>query len=137
MRTSKTLTLAAVATIVFFAGCEKTGARKAIYGTVTFRGAPLDSGSIAFLSASDGIQLGGVMIKDGKFTMPAEHGLEPGTYKVSISSPKGLAERTPAEIAAGGSPSAKEQIPPEYNMKTKLTIEVSAGGPNVFTLSIE
>jgi hypothetical protein len=128
--------LAVALALLPLTGCEKTKGRKAVSGTVTFKGAPLDTGTASFLSA-DGIQVGGAMIKDGKFQMPAEMGLEPGTYKVSISSPKGVGERTPEQIAANASAPAKEQIAPEYNVKTKLTIEVTAGGPNVFTLAVE
>lgn len=136
MRSRNAFLLIAVA-LLPLAGCEKANARKAVLGTVTFKGVPLDMGSIAFLSSSDGMQVGGALIKDGKFQMPAEMGLEPGTYKVSVSSPKGIAERTPEQVAAGASPSAKEQIPAEYNTKTKLTIEVTGGGSNVFPLTLD
>lgn len=117
-------------------GCEKANARRAVSGTVTFKNVALDTGSLAFLSP-DGRQVGGAMIRDGKFDVPAEMGLEPGTYKVSVSSPKGVGERTPEQVAAGASAPAKEQIAPEYNVRTKLTIEVTAKGPNEFKLDVE
>lgn len=136
MSSRNTFLLIAVA-LLPLAGCEKANARKAVSGTVAFKGVPLDTGSIAFLSPIDGMQLGGAAIKDGKFQMPAEMGLEPGTYKVSISSPKGVGERTPEQIEVGASAPGKEQIPAEYNTKTKLTIEVTGGGSNVFPLTLD
>ena len=136
MKISRTLVLIVTA-LLPLAGCEKATGRKAVSGTVTFKGSPLDTGSIAFLSNTDGMQIGGAMIKDGKFQMPAEQGLEPGTYKVTISSPKGVGERTPEQIEVGASAPGKEQIPAEYNTKTKLTIEVTSGGPNVFPFAID
>jgi hypothetical protein len=120
---------------VTFAGCGPENKRRAVSGTVTFRGEALETGSISFLTAAG--PAGGALIRDGKFQLPAEQGLEPGKYKVTISSPKGEGERTPEQIAAGASVPAKEQIPAKYNRDTTLNLEVTPGGPNEFDLKLD
>jgi hypothetical protein len=117
------------------AGCGAENKRCAVSGTVTFHGEALETGSISFLTPAG--PEGGALIRDGRFKLPAEHGLAPGKYKVSISSPKGVGERTPEQIAAGASVPAKEQIPPKYNRETTLSVEVTPGGPNEFDLKLD
>jgi hypothetical protein len=117
------------------AGCGLENKRCAVSGTVTFRGEALETGSISFLTTAG--PTGGALIRDGKFKLPAEQGLEPGKYKVTISSPKGVGERTPEQIAAGASVPGKEQIPPKYNRETTLSVDVTPGGPNEFDLKLD
>ena len=65
-------------------GCSSDG-RMAANGTVTLDGKPLESGMISFQPApgSVGHSAGG-QIKDGEFRLPADHGLKPGKYLVTI-----------------------------------------------------
>jgi hypothetical protein len=120
---------------VTLGGCGAENKRCAVSGTITFRGEALETGHITFLTAAG--PEGGALIRDGKFKLPAEQGLAPGKYKVSISSPKGMGERTPEQIAAGASVPAKEQIPAKYNRDTTLSVEVTLGGPNEFDLKLD
>jgi hypothetical protein len=108
-----------------------------VSGTVTYKGEPLDAGSVTFLYTDQPGPAGGAVITNGRFDVPADRGLLPGNYRVQISSPRGKGERTPEQVAAGASVPAKERIPPSYNTDSKLTIEVTATGPNEFHWKID
>ena len=83
-------------------GCGPSHKRQALSGTVTFQGRPLQTGSIVFkTNPTPGVQVGGALIRDGQFSVPAEQGLEPGVYKVAVSSPQGVGKRTQEQIDAG------------------------------------
>lgn len=129
--------LLAAALGIVAAGCGSEGKLRAVSGTVTYKGEPLDSGSVTFLFVKPPGPAGGALIADGKFKIPASMGLEPGTYRVQISSPKGAGQRTPEQIAAGASTPSKERIPPSYNTDSNLKVEVTASGPNEFNWSID
>jgi hypothetical protein len=136
-RTTGLLLVIVTLTAVCLAGCGPGGKRRAVSGTVTFQGKPIDKGQISFLSTGDNPgPVAGALIRDGQFSIPAEMGLEPGVYRVSISYVKGAGERTPEQIAAGASTPGKELIPEEFNTKSQHTAEVKASGPNVFSWAI-
>src|SRR5689334_16254156 len=70
-------------------GCgDDAGGRRAVFGTVTLKGQPVDMGIITFIRAEGGtvFQSGGV-VANGRYEMPKDKGLIPGRYKVSISYP--------------------------------------------------
>jgi hypothetical protein len=123
-------------------GCKKadTGGRLAVSGTVKFQGSPLDQGTIEFTSSGGGptVFTGG-MIKDGSYSVPAEKGLPPGTYRVKISSVAGgaaPAEEMPGMPAEGAAP-PEERIPAEYNSATTQEVTVTSDGPNKFDFDIK
>jgi hypothetical protein len=124
--------LAALA-IIALGGCSGSSdslPRTAVSGTVKFEGAPLAQGSIQFLpNTPEGVGAGAV-VTAGKFEVPKENGLVPGSYSVVINS--SLADSTPADPTAPVSPkaAAKELIPEQYNSKSRLNAEVKAEGPN-------
>jgi hypothetical protein len=131
-------TLVAIAIALLVAGCGGGNKRRPVSGTITFKGHPLDEGHVTFVSTTEPIgPVAGAPIRNGKFEIRADMGIEPGMYRVLISSPKGVGERTPEQIAAGASIPAKEQIPPEYNTESKLTVEITRDGPNTFTWKID
>ncbi|MHB8899767.1 MAG: hypothetical protein ACYC6Y_13555 [Thermoguttaceae bacterium] len=118
-------------------GCQgDTGGRSAVTGMVTMGGKPLETGTIQFL-AEDGSQMTGAPIAAGKYEVPAEQGLLPGTYKVRVSSVQGTAaaEAAPGDSAAIESKN-KELVPPEYNTQSKVTAEIKEGSANTFNLDI-
>lgn len=117
--------------------CDSGNKLRPVSGTVTYKGAPLDQGSVTFLFVNPPGPAGGALITNGKFKIESPNGLEPGSYKVLISSPQGVGQRTPEQIAAGASAPAKERIPPSYNTDSKLTIEVTKDGPNEFNWAID
>jgi len=133
------LSLLVVAALSLLAGCRPHTDRLAISGRVTLDGVPLDRGSIR-LSSTDSQQLmaSGAMIRDGQYTIPEEKGLVPGTYRVQITSPDLNAPPVmhPATANSPSFPVPPERIPPEYNVDSKQTVEVTADGDNLFVFDI-
>lgn len=125
---------------VVLAGCgQGYGGRKEIRGTVKLKGQPLDEGVIDFTPISgDQATKEGALIKNGSYHIDRAHGLLPGKYRVTITSGDG---RTPANTDEPPGPSganiiSKDRIPPEYNINSKVEIEVTEKGPNVFDFEI-
>src|SRR5687767_4430562 len=88
---------------LFFAvviGCGSSDGRRAVSGTVTFQGKPLDRGTIDFYRTGEPTVAAGTLISDGRYEIPAEKGLLPGKYLVKIESPEAF-PITPEEYAAG------------------------------------
>jgi hypothetical protein len=82
---------------------------------------------------------GGGTIKNGKFSIPSETGLVPGTYNVAVYASEKSAERTRPAQVGGGKPSelAKELIPAKYNSQTELKSEIKKGGGNDLTFTLQ
>jgi hypothetical protein len=120
------------------AGCGPPSDRLEITGNVTLDGAPLDGGSIRFTSSGDEPVAAGAMIENGAYKIPQEKGLPPGTYYVDISAPDTSAPPVMARATPGGRgiPVARDRIPPEYNINSKQTVEVSSDSDNHFTFAI-
>jgi len=128
-----------VAGLVVMTGCGRTTDRLAVSGRVTLDGVPLDRGSIRLSSTdSQHLMASGAMIRDGQYNIPEEKGLRPGTYRVQITSPDLNAPpvMAPATESGPSYPVPPERIPPEYNVDSKQTIEVTADGDNLFVFDI-
>lgn len=130
----------AMLTSVGFAGCGEadTHGRLPVSGKVTFQGSPLNQGSIEFVS-KDGGQQTGATIENGKYSVPGRHGLPPGTYTVRIFSTEdagsvGVPDQAPGPEAM--EQQGRERIPPEYNIRSTLTEEVTESGRNIFDFQI-
>jgi hypothetical protein len=126
--------------LLLFAGCGSRSDRLAVTGEVKLDGAPLDDGSIRLTSTGSGkLFASGAMIQNGKFQIPQEKGLPPGTYRVEISSPDTSVPPVVYKGAPGEPtlpPTAPERIPPEYNSNSKHSIEVTTDGDNDFKFDI-
>ena len=120
-------------------GCGTGGTRRPIHGSANYQNKPIENGSITFLTAATpSTPVGGALILDGRYELPEDQGLEPGTYRVAISMPSGeKVKQTPEEIAAKASPRAKEGIPDKYNSASILTVEVLSSGTNEFNFDLE
>src|SRR5690349_1753400 len=72
-------------------GCGPNyGGRKEIKGTVKLKGEPINDGTIDFFPASgDQATKSGAQIIKGSYKIPAEFGLLPGKYRVSITAGDG------------------------------------------------
>lgn len=129
--------------LVALAGCSPSNPRKAVSGTVTLHDLNLDEGTITFRpipgTTPEGLPTttGGAVITNGAYQIEAESGLVPGKYKVLITSGDG---RTPDDPNEAPGPSgnfvSKDRIPPEYNTKSNVEVEVMEDGENVFDFPI-
>jgi hypothetical protein len=139
----KTLATLTLVTLVV-AGCDGGSdglPREAVSGAITLDGQPLAEGSIQMIpiDPKEG-RPGGAIIKDGKYSIDRGQGLVPGQYNVVISSIDATSVSAPAggppgPVAASDKP--KNLIPPEYNTRSALTIEVKSGSPNTFPFELK
>lgn len=122
---------------IVLAGCggPDTGGRLGLSGTVTLKGQPLANGTIEFCTAEGGALTGGV-IEAGKYSIPAVSGLMPGKYLVRISSVQDTSGPPGPPGTESERPQVTDLIPEEYNAKSTLTAEVTAGGKNEFPFAI-
>jgi hypothetical protein len=126
------------------AGCGNApDGRQKISGTITLKGVPLDEGLIEFFpkgdsSTKESRTRSGALIKDGKYVIPQDKGLVPGTYQVVISAVEGNAAEATAGVPPGPTKKgrAKDRIPADYNRTTKQVVEVTKEGPNQFDYTI-
>jgi hypothetical protein len=132
------LSLLALSLTLAMTGCSRKLddlPREPVAGTVTMDNQPLPEAVIQFYpqGESSATSTGAnAEIKDGRFSIPRESGLVPGTYKVSIShaeltdiDAKGKNRRsTPTRSKKLG----PEQIPARYNAKSELKVEIKSGG---------
>ena len=132
----------ALALSLFLCGCGPSyGGRKEIKGTVKLKGQAVDDGTIDFFPISgDQATKSGAQIINGSYKIPAEFGLLPGKYRVSITAGDG---RTKANAnpdqppgPTGANIVSKDRIPKEYNIESTQEVDVTAKGPNVFDYNI-
>ena len=124
------------------AGCGQSyGGRKEIKGTVKLKGQPVDDGTIDFFPASGNqATKSGAQILKGSYKIPAEFGLLPGKYRVSITAgdgrtrPDAPADQPPGPT--GANIVSKDRVPKEYNIESKIDVDVTEKGPNVFDYDI-
>jgi hypothetical protein len=104
-----------------------------ISGIVTHKGKLLQHGCISFHGAEanlDQMPLAGAVIVDGRYEVPPSPALKPGRYVTRIWSPRAV----PHDGVT--TPPAEEAIPPEFNDKSSLIIEVRRFGWNVFNFDL-
>jgi len=120
-------------------GCDDAGGLQAVSGTVTLKGKPVEMGMIEFIPVG-GISAGGTksgaVIENGRYEIPKQKGLVPGRYKVTISAPDKHNKIGGDELPGPtSSRTSKDLIPPEYNLKSKVEVEVKKG-PNSFDFPV-
>ncbi|BBO33819.1 hypothetical protein [Lacipirellula parvula] len=98
--------------------------RGEVTGIVTVNGQPAVTGAVAFSPVDGQSPTSGGKIIDGKYTVTAST----GTSRVAIRVPKVVGKRklynTPDSPEQ---PLMAETLPPEYNDRTTLTLEVKPG----------
>jgi hypothetical protein len=133
--------LSLLAGLLLAGGCGGGTGRYEISGTVRFRGQPLDEGSILFHPVSPDLSGSGAPVRQGKYVVPKSHGLAPGVYEVRITSgERGTdirKEMDPEQAGGEPYPIAKERLPPRYNAKSELKIEVKDSGPFTFDFDLK
>lgn len=109
--------------------------RRAVSGSVTLDGSPLEDGSIAFQPVEKSKTPSGALISKGKYSIAREQGLPPGKYRVEINAIKpGTGMTLPEGKFPGeevGIPQ-QEMIPASWNSKSKQFIEISESGSTEF-----
>jgi hypothetical protein len=120
-----------------FTGCDDTGGKKGVSGSVQFQGKPLDQGTISFYPPDSPKPAAEALITDGRYSIPADQGLLPGKYVVRLRSTEEF-RITPDEYAAGKTaPPARERIAAKFNEKSQETAEVKTSGANAFDFQVE
>ena len=103
--------------LLVVAGCSN-GGKTALQGEATYGGEPIPLGAITFTPQGDGFRAIQT-IKDGKFDIPAKHGVAPGVYTVTV---EGYNE-APADDP--------DQVPDKMFPDYTTTFTVEAGVPIV------
>jgi hypothetical protein len=131
-------------------GCSNNNpqGRVAIRGEVTFDGQPLEQGDILFTSVTGMTPMvaTGSKIKDGKFSLSAEHGLIPDqTYSVQFRSIEAIPdsekktvnpkEKDPRGKNMGGL-QTRNILPRKYGAESKETVTATKKSPNVFKFDL-
>jgi hypothetical protein len=132
--------LAVAATVLALAGCGAGDGKRAVTGTVTWKGQPLATGMIRFLPQDRTVSTETVaVITQGSYAVPKDKGLLPGVYSVSVSSPDPKSGQGPPDAPPGerGGYPASERIPAKYNTQTTLTFEVKANDENKFDVAVD
>jgi hypothetical protein len=121
-------------------GCSNNNpqGRIAVRGEVTFNNEPLEHGEILFSSieGSTPTVVTGSLIKNGKFSLPAEHGLIPEQeYLVQFRAVEEIpgARKTddPTEMVP-----THNLIPSKYGVHSKETVKATKKSPNVFQFDL-
>ena len=117
-------------------GCTDSG-RRGITGTVTFDGAPLESGTINFVPLpGTASPTAGAPIENGEFEVPSEGGTLAGRFQVVITASRRTG-RTMSDPRGGEPIDVKVQfIPHRYNQASELEVEVSDEDENVFEFAL-
>lgn len=132
-------------TTVSFIGCGGNPlGREDVTGSVTLDGQPLDQGLISFEPKlrGEGHVGSGTSIKDGRYVIPANKGIPAGEYLVRIHSAV-MRNGPQASVGKGEMPGTGEggigieRIPPQYNVRTKLSVTVTESGPNEFNFELK
>jgi hypothetical protein len=118
-------------------GCGPTDPRLAVSGTVTLKGQPLDQGRIEFHPPGNNGTMSGAPIKDGRYEIPRDKGLNPATYEVRIYSydeKGGTAGAIPGEAGLG----FKERIAKKYNTPGASILKADVKrGQTTFDFSVD
>jgi hypothetical protein len=132
-----------------FTGCNNNNpqGRVPIRGEVTFDGKPLEKGDILFVSVAGSTPIisTGSPIKEGKFSLPAEHGLIPNqTYSVQFKSIEEIPDserkintkKETVDIKEEGTLQTRNILPRKYGVNSKETVTATKKSLNVFKFDL-
>lgn len=127
------------ALLVVCAGCGSKDAngRVAVSGLVTLDGQPLDDGYITLIPVSSGPAVSG-KIQEGEFRLAPADGPAIGPYLVEIDAvrPTGRIVEHP-DLFGETTEETENIVPPQFNRKTTLRVEVVADGENRFEFDVK
>lgn len=119
-------------------GCspENKLGRKAVSGVITVNEQPLAKGSILFAPDDRNGVSSGAEIANGEYSIAAHQGLTPGNYTVRIYATDEVGEAVEPSLPGPGIKTQPELIPPAYNMRSDLKLEVRESEDAVFDLNV-
>jgi hypothetical protein len=115
-------------------GCKDQNAvgRHVLSGAVTYDGQPVTNGTIELFPTDVSKKPAGAKIVDGRYEMDRILGPEQGSYQVVILAERSSGRQEPADEGSSEMVDVPMQyIPPIYNTRTKLTVEVIGDQENV------
>jgi len=135
------VSLAALAGVVPLVGCGKTDpfARQPVKGTITWKGKPIQFGTITLEPASGQKTGATASIANGAFSIPREAGPSPGAYAVWIHAFDRGADPPPGTAPGEEGPPPKEILPEKYlkNAAGQIDVkQVKDEAPNELTLDL-
>lgn len=118
--------LAALAATPLLSGCGDDGPKRAVVrGKVSYNGKPVEEGTIRFLIDNRATAQG--EIKGGAYKIDHLGGVPVGSGKVEIEGFQNtdkVVHNNPTGVKVY---EAKQVLPPKYNKKTELTVEITEG----------
>ena len=124
--------LLTVAAVMSSAGCGGP-VRRAVAGSVTLDGQPLEEALILFVPLDAGGRKTGGPIAAGRYEMGKEVGLLPGRYRVEVADDPPI---NPAMRPEQGKPQPRRKLPVVYSTSSPLTVEVTADVPADFSFNL-
>jgi len=125
-----------IATFVLAAGCQKGPRRASVSGEVLVDKVPLVEGSISFFptDGTEGPEVGDI-IKDGKYSIPADRGVIVGKNKVVIRGFKNSGKKIRDIWTKEMVDERVIAVPPEFNEKSDVVRDV-IDGKNTFNFDL-
>jgi hypothetical protein len=117
---------------VFLIGCADDGLDRAeVHGQVTVDGQPIEQGSISLVPqpGTEGPAVG-TAIEDGTYAFDHSDGPLPGSYRVEIRATRKTGRQIVDDMRPPGDnrvDEVEQYLPPRYNSKSELTVEVARG----------
>jgi hypothetical protein len=107
-------------------GCSGSGLH-AVTGEVSLDGEPIDGGNILFLPTEGEAKKGAADIVAGKYSIPAQQGLQPGKYRIEIRWAKSTGTQIPSGDPGMMMEERREAVPAKFNAESTLTEQIKAG----------
>jgi hypothetical protein len=126
-------------TVALSAGCaDKYDGRMEVTGEVKLQGQPLKDGLIRFVPLDGQDTPGGGSIQNGEYKIPRSNGLKAGKYLIQLSAGDGKTPNDEEAGSPGGSTNivSVDQIPDEWNVRSKQQVEVKSNGANRFDFDV-
>ena len=125
-------------------GCsDSSPGRFEVSGKVLLKNQPLKTGIVMFEPLDGQDTAGNVMLDGGEYTIPREHGLKAGKYRVRVTAGDGKTAVNPVNPdeppgpGGGSNVISKELVPPSWNIQSKQEVTVTPNGPNTFDFDIK
>ena len=121
-------------------GCspDNPQGRVSLHGSVSINGTPIKTGTISFAPLGNPAEIthSGATITNGKYAAPTNKGVVPGEYVVQIYASEDTGQVDPTATGTSGK-IYRQLIPPKYNEKSELKINVDRGKSYDFDLVVE